>query len=225
MSGCKSSRATQSIPSANGSGIVSQSPGSSVRTVDYERMRQEIKGMAFDSDVAAMLVTEAACWIGTPYLYAGHTLAGTDCSGMVMEVYRSVLDVLLPRNSAQQQAFCQPLSVDEMLPGDLVFFATGANRDRVSHVGLYIGGRRMIHASSSRGVIVSPVDDPYFGARFHSAGRVPAVATASQKKQQPESAQPQVQVPPQTTLPTAEPISVDALIEQKLDSIFTDFLD
>lgn len=124
------------------------------------------------------LVEEAAGWIGTPYLYGGTTRAGADCSGLVMEVYREVCGVKLPRSSAAQSRWCAPVEPEKMQPGDLVFFS--ADSEQVSHVGMFIGDGRMIHASSSRGVMVSALDNPYWLSRFYSIGRVTSAETAWQ---------------------------------------------
>ncbi len=125
------------------------------------------------------LVEEAAGWIGTPYLYGGTTRAGADCSGLVMEVYREVCGVKLPRSSAAQSRWCAPVEPEKMQPGDLVFFS--ADSEQVSHVGMFIGDGRMIHASSSRGVMVSALDNPYWLSRFYSIGRVTSAETAWQR--------------------------------------------
>lgn len=125
------------------------------------------------------LVEEAAGWIGTPYLYGGTTRAGADCSGLVMEVYREVCGVKLPRSSSAQSRWCAPVEPEKMQPGDLVFFS--ADSEQVSHVGMFIGDGRMIHASSSRGVMVSALDNPYWLSRFYSIGRVTSAETAWQR--------------------------------------------
>ena len=87
-----------------------------------------------------------------------------------MNVYNRALGIKLPRNSAKQQEFCTGVSRNELSPGDLVFFSN--NSGRINHVGMYIGAGNMIHASSSRGVIISSLSEKYFMDRFHSAGRV-----------------------------------------------------
>lgn len=118
------------------------------------------------------LISEAERWLGTPYRYGGTERGrGADCSGMVMTVYKNALAIKLPRNSAQMQQWCTPLKdgYRKAMPGDLVFFA---GRRGVNHVGIYVGGGKMIHSSSSKGVIVSSLDEPYFVKTFHSAGRV-----------------------------------------------------
>ncbi len=128
------------------------------------------------------LVKEAKKWLGTKYRYGGHSRSGTDCSGMVMEVYKKVCDVKLPRSSREQRDFCKSIRRDDLRRGDLVFFSTGKSKSTVSHVGLYIGDGEIIHASSSRGVMVSRLDERYFQRAYHSSGRVLAAAGVAAAK-------------------------------------------
>ena len=123
------------------------------------------------SDQTRRLISEARRWIGTPYRYGGQTLAGTDCSGFVMMVFDSVYGLKLPRSSAQQRQYSLPIAEKELAPGDLVFFCTSGG-SAVNHVGIYIGSGKMIHASLSKGVMESSLDEKYYSQRFHSAGRV-----------------------------------------------------
>lgn len=132
------------------------------------------------------LVREARKWIGTPYAYGGHTRGkGTDCSGMIMELFLSVYNIKLPRSSAMQREFSQPIEFGSMMPGDLVFFTTGKNSNRVNHVGLYIGDNRMIHASSSRGVMESGLGERYWQRTYHSSGHIIETDTRKQKSASP----------------------------------------
>lgn len=124
------------------------------------------------------LVKEAKKWIGTKYRYGGHSRSGTDCSGMVMEVYKKVCGVKLPRSSREQQAFCKKIKRENLRKGDLVFFSTGKSRKSVSHVGLYIGDGEIVHASASKGVMISSLNEKYFQRTYHSSGRVLASAGA-----------------------------------------------
>jgi len=117
------------------------------------------------------LLAEAKQWLGTPYKYGGNDRNGIDCSALVLNVYRSALDIKLPRSSSEQARFCSPLAKGELMPGDLLFFATGS-RGKISHVGIYIGDNRMIHSSSSKGVIISDIDSNYFQRTFAGAGYV-----------------------------------------------------
>ncbi len=113
-------------------------------------------------------------WLGTPYAYAKSDKGdGTDCSGMVLQVYLSICDIKLPRNSAKQAEFCKKIEPDDVKVGDLVFFATGKDPDKISHVGIMIDDVSFIHASTSKGVVISRIDTPYYIRTFKMFGRVP----------------------------------------------------
>ncbi len=131
------------------------------------------------NDYQKQVVEEARTWIGTPYKYAhAEKDSGTDCSGMVMMVYDSALQVKIPRNSAGQAEACMPLTPEEVEGGDLVFFATGKDSLRVSHVGIMLpDGVSFIHASSSKGVVISSLTGSYYRPRILMYGRVPAMHT------------------------------------------------
>ena len=119
------------------------------------------------------LYKELKRWLGTPYVYAGHTCGeGTDCSGMVMEVYLNVFNIKLQRNSAKiLEQNCKPIGMDDLSEGDLVFFCTGGE-GRVSHVGIYLKENKFVHASSSRGVVVDDLRQNYYTTHYYTAGRV-----------------------------------------------------
>lgn len=131
------------------------------------------------TDLGKSLEKEARSWLGTPYRYGGETRKGTDCSGLVMSVYRDIAGIKLPRSSREMQAECQAIKTSQLRKGDLVFF-TSSKRGRVTHVGLYLENGNFIHASSSRGVIISNLDEDYYARHFHSAGRVIDTSTESE---------------------------------------------
>lgn len=131
------------------------------------------------TDLTKSLEKEARSWLGTPYRYGGETRKGTDCSGLVMSVYRDVAGIKLPRSSREMQAECQPIKTSQLRKGDLVFFSS-SKRGRVTHVGLYLENGNFIHASSSRGVIISNLDEDYYARHFHSAGRVIGTSNESE---------------------------------------------
>lgn len=134
---------------------------------------------AATSKMGKALVSEARKWIGTPYVYGGHSRKGTDCSGFLMEVFRECAGISLPRSSREQQAYCHPIDREYLAVGDLVFFSSKRSGGRVSHVGMYIGDGRMIHASSSRGVVEDNLASQYFVTYYQGAGRVPQLANAN----------------------------------------------
>lgn len=122
------------------------------------------------------IIEEAYTWIGTPYKYAAQEKgSGTDCSGMVMIVYETATGEKLPRNSAKQAEFCDEIKAKEVNAGDLVFFATGKDPTKVSHVGIVVDDDNFIHASSSKGVVVSKLSSGYYQRTFLKFGRVPGL--------------------------------------------------
>lgn len=110
--------------------------------------------------------------VGTPYRYGGNTPeSGFDCSGLVSYVYREVLDIRLPRSSRELAAIQgAPIPLQRLATGDLVFFG---NRGNVSHVGIYIGEGRFVHAPSSGGTVrLDRLDGSYWRDHYTGAKRV-----------------------------------------------------
>lgn len=124
------------------------------------------------SDRARSVIEYAQTWLGTPYRYGGESRKGVDCSALVMSVYRDALGVKIPRTTVQQRKFTADVRRGDLRPGDLIFFSSDKNRNGISHVGMFIGNDRFIHASSSRGVVVSKLSERYFVNHYHSSGRV-----------------------------------------------------
>lgn len=114
----------------------------------------------------------AVSLVGSPYRLGGTSPeTGLDCSGFVGLVFKQTLGVLLPRTSAAISEVAQTLAQNELQPGDLVFFNT--LRHAFSHVGIYLGDNRFVHAANSRGgVMVSSLNDHYWHDRFDGARRV-----------------------------------------------------
>ncbi len=222
VTGCKSSRNT-----------VRATKDNQKSTVIINRDPEAVRNMKADE---RLLVDEAMTWLGTPYRYGGKDYSGTDCSGMTMQVYNKALGIAIPRNSAEQQKYCKTIKKGALSPGDLVFFCTGKNKSRVSHVGIYIGQGQFIHSSSSKGVIISNIDERYYTSNYHSSGYVarnPAKysvkppKTADTKAKAPKTKkQKKVKEPEKKPLET-EPLhfEIDQVIEEKIDSIYSDFLD
>lgn len=109
-------------------------------------------------------------WYGVRYRTGGNTKSGVDCSGFTVAVYAAVYGLALPRVSRDQYRMSRKISTTELQEGDLVFFNT--NGSGVSHVGIYLGNNKFIHASVSRGVMVSGLFEPYYIQRFIGAGRI-----------------------------------------------------
>ncbi|MFO7722045.1 MAG: C40 family peptidase [Bacteroidales bacterium] len=124
----------------------------------------------FSSDHAA-LFAEIQSWMGTPYGYGKHEKrVGTDCSGFTMEIYEKLYGIKLNRSSEGQVANTIEVKKEALQIGDLVFFNIRGNR--ISHVGMYIGNNKFVHATISKGVIISDMDEKYYKERYARSGRV-----------------------------------------------------
>ena len=118
------------------------------------------------------IVSFAMQYLGTPYAYGGTGSGGFDCSGFTMHVF-SNFGVSLAHGATPQLNNGYYVSQSELQPGDLVFFfGTYNTSSAASHVGIYIGGGQFIHASSSRGVIISSLSGSYYANRYLTARRV-----------------------------------------------------
>ena len=121
------------------------------------------------------VITTARSFIGTPYKYGGTTRSGMDCSGLLMNSFKSI-DYSLPRTSEAQSKVGMKVDMEDLQPGDLLFFATGKKKREVTHVGLVTDVRRknvkFIHASSSLGVVETNLYTDYYLKAFRRARRV-----------------------------------------------------
>ncbi len=119
-----------------------------------------------------VLYRECASWLGTPYKFGGTTRKGVDCSGFVQSVYKTVYNKKLCRESIDMlRVDCNRISKHHLHEGDLVFFHTG-NKRKPNHVGIYLKNGKFVHASSSKGVMISDLSETYFLDTWHTAGRV-----------------------------------------------------
>jgi len=127
------------------------------------------------------VIDAAKKYIGTPYLYAGITVNGLDCSGFIYVSYNDALGVSIPRSASGIHSWAETIPLAKAQPGDLLFFRTG-NTNAITHVGLYLGDRQFLHAASAgskTGVIYSSLDEQYYVNTYASAGRALPAASAN----------------------------------------------
>jgi len=125
-----------------------------------------------DPQAANAVLMRAIGLVGTPYRYGGNTPeSGFDCSGLVAYVYREMLDLKLPRTSRDLAAVQGPkIEPTRLAPGDLVFFGSRGN---VSHVGIYVGEGRFVHAPSTGGTVrLDSLGGAYWKDHYTGAKRV-----------------------------------------------------
>ena len=125
-----------------------------------------------DPAAANAVLMRAIGLVGTPYLYGGNTpQSGFDCSGLVTYVYRDMLDLRLPRTSRELAQVQGPrIAPEKLAAADLVFFGS---KGSVSHVGIYVGEGRFVHAPSTGGTVrLDQLDGPYWRDHYSGARRV-----------------------------------------------------
>jgi cell wall-associated NlpC family hydrolase len=108
-------------------------------------------------------------WKGTRYQVGGLSRRGIDCSGFMYVTFKSKLGIVLPRSTELQAQTGEAVSRSALRTGDLVFFKTGMF---IRHVGVYLERGRFLHASTTRGVMISEMDDAYWKSRYWLARRI-----------------------------------------------------
>jgi hypothetical protein len=149
-------------------------PGS-VYSADIERCHElQFKyAILMDEEVEALtnekLLNFLEEWYGTPYKYGGEQKSGIDCSAFTCQMLDDVYGISLPRTAREQYKAGDKIFKSSLKNGDLVFFNTSGG---ISHVGVYLGNNKFIHASTSSGVMISDLDDVYFKRRYVGAARI-----------------------------------------------------
>nr|WP_321245897.1 C40 family peptidase [uncultured Psychroserpens sp.] len=130
---------------------------------------------AATSKTVVNIIKHAKSFEGTRYKYGGTTKKGMDCSGLIVTAFKKE-DILLPRTTADLSKRGDWIDVKEVKEGDLLFFATKKNNRKVNHVGIVTSSRpghvEFIHASSSRGVMISNLAERYWYQAYVQARRV-----------------------------------------------------
>ncbi|MDC0610202.1 NlpC/P60 family protein [Vibrio sp.] len=115
------------------------------------------------------IIDQYQLWKGAPYTYGGLSKDGVDCSGLVYAVYLEQFGVVVPRTTRGQSVIGKEIPRSQLRPGDLVFFKTGS---KSRHVGIYLDQNQFLHASESKGVILSSLNNVYWRSKYWLARRV-----------------------------------------------------
>jgi hypothetical protein len=116
-------------------------------------------------------------WYGVPYHFGGSSKDGIDCSAFAGNLMTTVFGMGLPRMAKDQYKACEHVKKANLEEGDLVFFHT--TRKGISHVGVYLGNNKFVHASLNYGVTISDLGDGYYARAFRGGGRVRPSDTAA----------------------------------------------
>ncbi|XXG13319.1 NlpC/P60 family protein [Vibrio fortis] len=108
-------------------------------------------------------------WQGVPYRFGGTSFNGVDCSAFVQISVLNATQQALPRTTLDQSKHGIEIAYEQAKSGDLVFFKTSP---KVRHVGVYLGNKQFLHASTSKGVIISRLDNPYWASTFWHFRRI-----------------------------------------------------
>ena len=133
-------------------------------------MKDTYKKSSRGESSADAILRRAASVLGTPYSYGSTGNGSFDCSGFTSYAFKAV-GIDLPHSSGGQASLGSRIDRDSLQKGDLVFFQN-SGETRIGHVGIYIGDNNFVHASTSKGVTVTSLDDSYYKERFVSARRI-----------------------------------------------------
>jgi cell wall-associated NlpC family hydrolase len=141
------------------------------------------------------IIREALSRRGTPYVWGGASRGGFDCSGFVCYVFAKQRGLKLPHSASAQSRMGSPVAKGELQAGDLVFFST--YRAGASHVGIYVGGGKFVHAANSRqGCRVDTLNSGYYAKRYLSARRLTGAPVRFSPSELRDLMQDQSELPP-----------------------------
>ena len=147
---------------------------STVKIDDPDKLATEyftqIMGVALSATSNLKLYQFVYDWIGTPYRLGGGTKRGIDCSGFAFQLYNKVFNTVIGNNSRNIFSMVNPVDKEELEEGDLVFFKIGSRS--ITHMGVYMGNNKFAHASSSKGVMISDLDEAYWRKYYYKSGRL-----------------------------------------------------
>ena len=142
---------------------------SSQTTNPSTAIQQPLSKSANQLEIKQSLYTQYKEWKGVGYRIGGLYKSGIDCSGFAYVTFRSKLGITLPRTTEEQARRGIPVKKSELKAGDLIFLKTGRT---IRHVGMYLENGKFLHASTSKGVIISSINNVYWKSRYWKARRI-----------------------------------------------------
>ncbi|MBN1560088.1 C40 family peptidase [candidate division KSB1 bacterium] len=133
----------------------------------YDGMRHQV---SFNEEILQKMKDEIKKFYGAPYRWGGDSSQGTDCSGLIVTIYKNSANITLPHNTQEIFARSKKIYKMDLLFGDLVFFSSHGRQP--THMGLYLTKGYFVHASSTKGVILSKLSDRYYASQFIGARRI-----------------------------------------------------
>ncbi|UKM66208.2 C40 family peptidase [Flavobacteriaceae bacterium GSB9] len=171
LNGCKSSKRAKT----NHSIITKKDTDAPTDYKNEKTNSAEITTPAKPLSPSDYIINYAKQFEGVRYKWGGTTKSGMDCSGLVYESFKSY-NIILPRTSKDMAKRGKKIALKKVLNGDLLFFKTGNRRNSINHVGIIVAIKNndieFIHATTSKGVIISRLNSPYWLDAFHEARRI-----------------------------------------------------
>ena len=121
------------------------------------------------TNVKQLLTQQHRNWKGTPYKLGGNSKNGIDCSGFVHITFKQRLGLNLPRTTSQLSKTGIAINRKQLTVGDLVFFTTGFSK---RHVNIYMGNQSFLHASTSKDIMISSINSPYWSKHYWKSTRI-----------------------------------------------------
>lgn len=130
----------------------------------------QIMGVAVSATTSSKMYQFVYDWIGTPYRLGGNSKKGIDCSKFAAQLYDQVFNTAIGYNSRNIYSNVDKVKKGDLKPGDFVFFKIRSKN--ITHVGVYIGDNKFAHASTSKGVMISNLNESYWNRYYFNGGRV-----------------------------------------------------
>ncbi len=142
--------------------------GKAVRT-SSQSIQKLPSGSLSDGQIKKSLLKEFNFWKGTPHVMGGSSRLGVDCSGFVNQIFKRVLKINVPRSTKLFMNAGKKIKKSDLRPGDIVNFKPPSYP---RHVGIYVGNNKFIHSSTSKGVIMTDLNNSYWKKCYHSSRRL-----------------------------------------------------